>query len=182
MIGYVPEADNLHRFQIVGEKKDDYADIEAVISELNAESDRGAVIVGLAFIEERLKLILTTYAQDESAMGKALAGLRVSNVVEVCLGLGLISKHESSTYKILSSIRNKFAHRSVISFEDSEIRGLCDSLNFADWGGKVKPTPRDRFLANTFVLLMEMEDRPKFFRSNPRPTITIRRTIVYSPM
>ncbi|WP_439139070.1 hypothetical protein, partial [Roseicyclus sp.] len=110
-------------------------------------------------------------------MESLINSLHGAKTADLCLSLGLISDEERHTYSILANIRNKFAHRKTVSFDDMDVIGYCNSLKFAPLEGYDKMMPRDRFLSNLFVLFMELSDRPEFFRTNSPTKIEVRQTV-----
>ncbi len=177
MLEYWPSQEKTKRFVVLGAGDAAYNNLKKIIDELSAESDRGAVIVGSAFLDEILQEILVAYAQNTANMEKLVSNMRSSTVADLCLSLGLISQDERDTLKILTQIRNKFAHRATISFDEPYVESRCDSLQFVKWSKEQKPPSRDRYLANIFNLIMEMEDRPSYFRAHPVPIVEIQRVV-----
>lgn len=175
-LGYHPEASDAGRFTFWSEDQS-YEPVRKLINAVLGESDRGSVIVGMAFVEDILKQILVQYAQASAQMEKVTENLRFAVVSDLCLSLGLISSEERSTLKVLSKVRNDFAHNVAASFKDDRVIGSLNSLKFAKFKDGMTVQGRDRFLANLIVLMLEVSDRREFLAKNPMPEIEIRRLI-----
>lgn len=176
MLAYFPECLPNERFKVLDDVGD-YDYVAELIDSLSSESDRGSAIVGVAYIDELFSEILTSFSQNPQKMESLVKNLQGAKNADLCLSLGLISDEERHTYSILASIRNKFAHRKTVAFDDLDVVGYCNSLKFAPLEGSDKMPSRDRFLSNLFVLFMELSDRPKFFKANPSTKIEVRRTV-----
>jgi DNA-binding MltR family transcriptional regulator len=113
-------------------------DWDAFVGELNEESPRAAVIVGAAFVDDWLQLLLDHSMIADNHARRSLLGdgeladrplSSFGSRVRAAYGLGLISKTEFEDLKIVSSIRNRFAHeRQGFSFDDPKIASWCRSL------------------------------------------------------
>lgn len=93
---------------------------EAVTLNLLDESDRGAVIVGAALLENELDLILKQIISDHEISNKhtkemfSLSGplASFSSKSLICYGFGFISKDIFDDLSRIRRLRNKFAHSS----------------------------------------------------------------------
>lgn len=124
---------------------------------LSAETDRGAAILGTAYIEERLHEIILNYLRDSKVTKNFVTRQSLDSLTSLAFALGLIDKEEYDAIKQIRSIRNQFAHDFLenISFDDAVIASKCGNLLYDDhfWisGNKVK-TNRDRFICSVFIL------------------------------
>lgn len=128
---------------------------------LKQESDRGVILILVAYLEEILGLLLQAICVTEKQGQKLLdfnspAGDFDSKRV-LCVSLGLISEDEDKSLKILQNIRNKAAHfdrkgRGFNVLFDSEatvnqIKELAKTLNMP-----VRVDPKDPVLVrNLFI-------------------------------
>lgn len=105
---------------------------EGFDEEFEKESDRAAVIIGAAFLDEYLRQLIASFLIDEENEVNELLGSEkhlmrplgsFSARIRTAYCLGLISKHEYHDFKIIRDIRNRFAH---------EMHGLS-SANQAIW-------------------------------------------------
>lgn len=102
---------------------------------LNNESDRGAVLMAAAFIEDKLTCLFKAYLIDNEPVSKdflqnngALATF--SSKIDLAYLLGLIPKNVRQDLHILRKIRNDFAHNaSNISFETPNIKDRTKALS-----------------------------------------------------
>jgi DNA-binding MltR family transcriptional regulator len=83
---------------------------------LNAESDRGKVLISSGFLEEQLKQILLSFMLKEKQATEFVGGGNAplgtfSARITACYLLGLISGDESDDLHHFRHIRNAFAHK-----------------------------------------------------------------------
>jgi hypothetical protein len=149
-------------------------------SELEAQTDRGAAIIGVAFLEARLEEAIRTRLvgvgepTDLLFRGDApLATLKAK--IDLGFALGLFGSKVHRDLNLLRKIRNKFAHNyTLVSFESADIQSQCSEFWLAaNIQGAPEPNnARGRFVKTlllAFHLLMtEMKDnapqlnQPKF--------------------
>jgi len=143
---------------------------------LSQESDRGAAILGLSYIEEQLGEMLKNFL-IESKASEMLLTRQISTLEARLLlsySLGLINDDEYHGLDLLRKIRNDFAHNFVeeLSFDDPQIATRCGILFHDDhfWisGRKVK-TNRDKFISSACIL-----SRSLLFRVGPEDRIQTR--------
>jgi len=134
------------------------------LKEFQNESDRGAAIVGAAFLEDCLRTLLRNFliadkGNVEQLLGSEkkrgfLSGLNANATTAYCLGL--ISADEYYDLQLISSIRNRFAHHlHGLSFKDKLISEKCNNLK---WPTILDPEkqfngPRNRFNMAISVLI-----------------------------
>ena len=93
-------------------------------------NDRSIVIVGLAYIEDLLTYCLESFFPNNSSTVDNLlshkGGLGTFfSKVEMLYCLGFINKIIKSDLERLALIRNLFAHKISISFEDEKVKQNC---------------------------------------------------------
>jgi hypothetical protein len=101
--------------------------------QLEQESDRGAALVGLAFLDVMLKRLFEAKMLDAAIAKKLLnypGPLSTAAVrTDVAYGLGWIGAKTYRDLVTLRNIRNRFAHaHEPIKFTDSAVGVLCAKL------------------------------------------------------
>lgn len=99
------------------------------------DNDRAIVIVGLAFIEDLLLHILENFFPDNSKTVENLLGYtgslgNINSKISLLYTLGFIDKIVMQDLNKVAQIRNKFAHKTNISFVDKSIEKLCKDLKW----------------------------------------------------
>lgn len=152
----------------------DDRDIEymsAFLKEFQAETDRGAVLVGAALLDARLERLLLSHmlpgkvANDLVKGGNAPLGT-FSARINATYAFGLITTAERQDLNLIRGIRNEFAHSEHgLTFSDQKIVGLCSSLVsrrppeiIEDSGGY---PPRQRFNDAVLFTAMQLWYRPE---------------------
>lgn len=106
-------------------------------ADLMDESDRGAVLVGAAILEDTLRDLISSTSTENGLSAKSVADLFSMNgpastfsaKTLVCYAFGLISKDLYDDLNRIRKIRNKFAHTSEkIDFLMPEIEDLVAEI------------------------------------------------------
>jgi len=113
-------------------KPDDWTGLSA---QLGQETDRGAALVGAAFLENLLGGLLEEFMLDDPKHSKLLLegplapfGTLYSRTI-AAYSLGLISNDELNDLSMIREVRNTFAHSSKpIEFSSSELKPKLDNL------------------------------------------------------
>jgi DNA-binding MltR family transcriptional regulator len=135
-----------------------------VMQELQSESDRGAALMGAAYLDTALKsLIQANLAGGNVVVDKLLnvpnAPLGTfSSRIAMAYGLGLIGPNYFRTLESIREIRNAFAHfRRRFTFEDKEIKEMIESTFKIPY---ILPNPspdlslvRNRYIWTTAMIL-----------------------------
>jgi DNA-binding MltR family transcriptional regulator len=111
----------------------------ALVKELGQQSDRGAAIVGVAWVEEALQEALQSFLVDDRTARERLFKQSgplsaLSAKIDLARLLGMTTKAVTSDLHALRSIRNDFAHsvldkdNSALTFESVHIRDKCLAL------------------------------------------------------
>ena len=105
------------------------------VKEINAESDRGAVLFAAAFFEDKLSQIIINYFNNTKILKQVN---NFNSKIEFCYNIGFLTKHEYSELHILRDIRNDFAHKFeyMFSFEDEKVTSNCRKFNATISEGK----------------------------------------------
>ncbi|GAB2883201.1 hypothetical protein GCM10027046_09610 [Uliginosibacterium flavum] len=108
-------------------------------SELNDQTDRGAAIVGVAWVEEEMQAAIKSFLEEDKKAWDRLFGrsgplATLSSKIDLARLLGMCSKVIASDLHILREIRNEFAHtvvardNSVLTFESPHVKDKCLAL------------------------------------------------------
>ena len=141
----------------------DIGDLQRLYDTFQEESDRGAAIVGAAYLEARLAELLGAFFTEDATKlnGEVKRWPLDSYAKRVILAhwTGLISDDENHDLERIGAIRNRFAHKGhALSFSDPHIVAECSRLRL--W----KPlseflsldTARSQFLFTITTLLMQL--------------------------
>lgn len=152
-------------------------EINAVFKDLDSESDRGAAIVGAAYLSECLgRLIAASFLIDDSTKVDELLKWPLRNFgsrIKTSYCMGLISEDEHHDLETIQQIRNHFAHEfRSLSFSDARITRECNKLRL--W----KPAPqwlklasaRSRFILTTSRLFNQLKIRTLMQKPERRVT------------
>jgi hypothetical protein len=112
---------------------------ETLISEVEGQTDRGAAIVGVAWVEEELQAAIESFLETDGKAWSRLFGRSgplstLSAKIDLARLLGMCSAVIASDLHILRDIRNEFAHsiaakdNTGLSFKSAHIADKCFSL------------------------------------------------------
>jgi hypothetical protein len=149
-------------------KPEDIEYFSGFLREFQAETDRGAALVGAALIDSRLERLLCSHflepriAEDLVTSGNAPLGT-FSSRIKASFALGLITELEFREAEIIRRVRNEFAH-SVhgVAFSSQRISDLCCNLkaNTPD-GARFNGNPRQLFINSVILLSLALWYRPE---------------------
>jgi hypothetical protein len=154
------------------------ANLEAVLAELETETDRAVAIVGASLIEHYLENALQFRLRpidNDSAKGKEerdrLYGVNgifsgISAKIVGAYAMQMIGPTTRRDLEIINKVRNQFAHdMNPVTFDTDSIRARCNEIVCSQ--GIAEPdTPRARFLlalrtfSVAFWLLEVSEEEP----------------------
>jgi mannitol operon repressor len=112
-------------------------DWQSFHDELFKESDRACVILGAAYLDESIGILLANFFIDDPKVVKNLISADVLNAplstfasrITAAYCLGLIDKIQYNDLNTIRKIRNLFAHGlQGISFEDGRVIKECEKL------------------------------------------------------
>jgi DNA-binding MltR family transcriptional regulator len=144
--------------------------------QLESESDRGAALVGLAFLDELLKRLFEAKMHVGKITKKLLeypgALSTASARSDVAISLGWIGAKTYRDLVTLRQIRNKFAHaHEPMKFADAPIQKLCAKLNLRE--GKMKglfhTTERRQFMWAAASVAFRLE----FYRQTAKRPLSV---------
>ncbi|MBC7981792.1 transcriptional regulator [Candidatus Parcubacteria bacterium] len=105
------------------------------LKEFQGESDRGAAILAVSMLDQKLKDVLLDFLIDCKASSDLISGYNAplgtfSSRLNICYSLGLISDNEYNDATIIRRIRNDFAHKFEFdfSFKSQKVAALCWNL------------------------------------------------------
>jgi mannitol operon repressor len=108
------------------------------LNELHDETDRGAAVLGAAFLEEYLQRLIKAFLVDHSKSSDLFDGASpplgtLSAKIAAAFAMGLVTADERQELDLIRKIRNEFAHElEGLSFEDDLICNLCNKLKFPE--------------------------------------------------
>lgn len=112
----------------------------ALVQEIEIQTDRGAAIIGAAWVEEELKAAIEAAVETDKKAWDRLFRRggpldSFSTKIDLARLLGVISPVVASDLHIIREIRNEFAHSvldlnsSPLSFDIGRIKDKCLALN-----------------------------------------------------
>lgn len=142
-----------------------YDDVFNVHRELEAQTDRAVAIVGAAFLDAKLEMVLNLHCapalsnneQKNLFRGPTAPLGSFSGKMRVAHAFGLIGPRSYADLKLIAKIRNRFAHDlQITNFSEPAIIESCSKLQLADYvfsSQEIPHDPRGRFL-NSVVNIM----------------------------
>jgi DNA-binding MltR family transcriptional regulator len=159
----------------------DLSDLKAFADEANAfqkqlmeESDRGAALVGAAYLDEmlirlfRVKMRLTKKLDKELLEGFGPLST-MSSRTKIAYCLGWIGVETFRDLNLLRDIRNDFAHaHKPLTFSNATVQARCRELCIpkALLPGRLRKA-RDNFLLTATMLVLRLE----FYRRNSQAPV-----------
>ena len=146
---------------------DDYETYRKVSKELREESPRASVIVGAAWLDDKLAaLIEQALPEDERVRDVFTIPFRYfGKRINIAYDLGLICKQEKEGLEVIRDIRNIFAHEILASFDDSNVKKLTPKLEpFIPPKDKPMEDPRDWYVYAVAYLQAGLYERVKSAR------------------
>lgn len=111
-----------------------YRGFMATLTELNKETDRGVALVTTSFLDMLMGDAIAAFLIHNSSAEKLLAGFKplgsLSTRIAACHALGLITDEEAKQSDILLKVRNEFAHKIEVTFENGAVKHLCTICPF----------------------------------------------------
>ncbi len=131
--------------------------------QLRDETDRGAALVGVAFLDELLGRLLKSRMLDGKTSEDLFEGSNplasFSARVDVAYCLGWIGPETCHELHLMRKIRNAFAHvHTPVTFSSDAIQNRCRALQIPQAVLPVRlPRARDRFLFSVSMLMLRLE-------------------------
>ena len=138
------------------------------LDDLNRESERGAVLISVSYLERQLKEIVSAFLCEGEASARLLEGFNaplgtLAARAAAAAALGLISAREYRDVETIRRIRNQFAHDHRTSFSDQGIVDRCQNLAFSakDYGDVVVDS-RGQFTTAALALILNLTNRSHY--------------------
>ena len=127
--------------EIKGKAVDRYFELNAALfefHELFSEEDpneRAIALVAATFLESLLDHILLAFLPEDEKEANQLLDYNqplgtFSGKIKMVYCLGLIEKKVKKDLDLIRKIRNKFAHKLTVDFEDNQISSWCNELSW----------------------------------------------------
>lgn len=140
----------------------------AFLNELNKESDRGAVLISTAMIDDLLERTILAFLTDHVEPKKLLDGFNaplgtLAARALAAFSLALLSETEYRDCERLRKIRNAFAHNVHMSFEDQSVKDICKNLEMSakDYG-EVVVGAKGQYTTAATALILNLTNRPHY--------------------
>jgi DNA-binding MltR family transcriptional regulator len=143
-------------------------DFVAFLDVLNKESDRGAVLVSVAMLDDILEKTILAFLLNKAETPKLLTGFNAplgtfSARVIAAYSLGLISEREYRECERLRKVRNEFAHNVHQSFNDQKVKDICANLDFSAKGPVDAPVgTKGQYTTAASALILMLTNRPHY--------------------
>ena len=138
------------------------------LDDLNRESERGAVLISVSYLERQLKEIVSAFLCEGEASAHLLEGFNaplgtLAARAAAAAALGLISGREYREVETIRKIRNQFAHDHRTRFSDQDIVDRCRNLAFSakDYGDVVADS-RGQFTTAVVALILNLTNRSHY--------------------
>jgi len=143
---------------------DKFESIKKMRLELYKESDRGACLLSVSFLENQLELLLKKYLvnSNKTTINKVFENYgplaTFSSKIDMGFLLGLISKESFDDLNNIRKIRNEFAHSyGLIDFQNTKIRSICLSLK-THYREKTE-NPKDLFISTVCGIIGRLNSK-----------------------
>jgi len=105
-------------------------DVARLVEDFSRETDRGVALLGAAFLDDALNLMLrAALVDDADAVNRLIGPGRPLETFGACTHLaycmGLIGPDLYADINLIREIRNDFAHRQPTQFDQAELRPKC---------------------------------------------------------
>lgn len=133
-----------------------FKDFVGSLEVLNKESERGAVLVAVAMLDDILEKCIRKFLVENDDVDKLLNGLNAP------LG-SLLSNAEYEECRRIQKIRNRFAHDVHISFSDPGVIDLCANLNlYVKQNDETRKHPRFKFEVAAIGIILCLTNRLQY--------------------
>jgi len=135
---------------------------------LNKESERGAVLIAAAMIDDFLERSILAFLVEHQDTKKLIEGFNapigtLSARTLAAFALGLLSESEYRECERVRKIRNVFAHNVHSSFKDEALRAMCANLHYSakDYAD-VHMDAKGQFTTASVSLILNLTNRPHY--------------------
>ena len=138
------------------------------LDNLNRESERGAVLISVSYLERQLKQIVLAFLCEGEASERLLEGFNaplgtLAARAAAAAALGLISAREYRELKTIRKIRNQFVHDHRTRFSDQGIVDRCRNLAFSAKNyGDVVVDSRGQFTTAAVALILNLTNSSNY--------------------
>jgi len=143
-------------------------DFDEFLGEFNKETERGAALAAAAFLDDLLGQILKAFLIDDEPADKLLSGFGAplssfSTRIAMVRALGLLNEVECRECELIRKVRNEFAHKVKMTFDDKRVAGLCSGMEYrARPYGDVTVSTRGAFTTAAVGLILSLTNRPHY--------------------
>ena len=133
------------------------------LKQLMKESDRGAALVGFAYVDTLLTRLFKAKMLPEKLTEELFEGFgplaTMAARIKVAYCLGWIGPETHHDLNLLRKVRNEFAHaHAPVTFSDASVQARCRELSapksvYSNWEFQA----RDQFLITAMVLSLRLE-------------------------
>ncbi|MGP8250501.1 MAG: MltR family transcriptional regulator [Terracidiphilus sp.] len=142
----------------------EWEEFEKFLETLQKESDRGAVLISAALLDDLLERCMHSFLLDHSRVDQLLDNGPLGSFgarILAAFALGMLSESEYQDCERVRKVRNSFAHGVGCSFENQKVKDICSSFVFVAKPGALKDHgPRERYLSSVLSLLISLSRRP----------------------
>lgn len=132
------------------------------IEEIEKESDRGVAIICHAYIDDLLKEILKKRLIEDKDFLKRLKWISFNHLLTLSYITGIVTEEEKEDKKLLTEIRNKFAHnRKANSFRIDNIPAICNKLRIPRYFTGVS-TSRKKYIRTAAYYIQTLNLKLKY--------------------
>ena len=138
------------------------------LDDFNKETERGAALAAAAFLDDLLRKTLEGFLVQSETARSLLVGFNAplgsfAARIAAAHAMGLISDNERRECDLIRRVRNEFAHKIKMSFDDDRLRDLCDALQLsAKPYGTVTVSTRGQFTPAAVALILNLTNRPHY--------------------
>jgi mannitol operon repressor len=100
------------------------------------KTERGAALAAAAFLDDLLGRVIFNFLIPNDSGHALVDGFNapfgtLSARIAACHAMGLISEVEYRECEIVRKVRNEFAHKVKMSFDNDRIKSLCANMKFS---------------------------------------------------
>ena len=138
------------------------------LDDFNKETERGAALAAAAFLDDLLNKILTAFLIESNTSKALLDGFNaplgsLAARTAAAHAMGLISEIEKDECDLIRKIRNEFAHKARMTFDNATVQSLCSKLTMsAKSYSDVTVSTRGLFTTAAVALILNLTNRPHY--------------------
>lgn len=140
----------------------------AFLDDFNKETERGAALAATAFLDDTLNKVVTAFLIESDASKALLNGFNaplgtLAARTAAAHAMGLISDTEKDECNLIRRIRNEFAHRVRMTFDNASVKAMCAKLMMSVKPyGTVTVSTRGQFTTAAVALILNLANRPHY--------------------